>query len=130
VAHKEPLPPDVEEIVHDVVTGAFDLGDAVHEECNDSSRKGNTTNLSEHRVTSCEDVEDLETSDHFDPTMLKEAIQQLYEGSKSTKLVATILLMGECIVRFQKGMFSIENELKHNVWTPVLYYYCIWLSSI
>jgi hypothetical protein len=30
---EEPLPPDIEEIVHDVVTGAFDLGDAVHEEC-------------------------------------------------------------------------------------------------
>jgi hypothetical protein len=71
---EEPLPPDIEEIVHDVVTGAFDLGDAVHEECNDSSGEGDAANLSEHGVISCEDVEGHETSDHFDPTMLEEAI--------------------------------------------------------
>jgi hypothetical protein len=71
---EEPLPPDFEEIVHDVVTSAFDLGDAVHEECNDNSGEGDAANLSEHGVTSCEDVEGHETSDHFDPTMLEEAI--------------------------------------------------------
>jgi hypothetical protein len=64
---EEPLPPDIEEIVHDVVTGAFDLGDAVHEECNDSSGEGDAANLSEHGITSCEDVEGHETSNHFDP---------------------------------------------------------------
>jgi hypothetical protein len=42
---EESLPPDVVEIVHDVVTGAFDLGDSVHEECNDSSGKDDATNL-------------------------------------------------------------------------------------
>jgi hypothetical protein len=71
---EEPLPPDVEEIVHDVVTGAFDLRDAVHEECNDSSGEGDAAILSEHEVTSCEDVEGHKTSDHFDPTVLEEAI--------------------------------------------------------
>jgi hypothetical protein len=90
---EEPLPPDVVEIVHDVVTRAFDLGDAVHEECKDNLGKDDATNLSEHGVTSCKDVEGYETSDHFDPTMLEEAIQELYKGSRSTKLAATILLM-------------------------------------
>jgi hypothetical protein len=71
---EEPLPPDVVEIVHDVVTGAFDLGDVVHEECNNSSGEDDATNLSEHGVTSCKDVEGHETNDHFDPTMLEEAI--------------------------------------------------------
>jgi hypothetical protein len=105
---EEPLPLDVEEIVHDVVTGAFDLGDAVHEECNDSSGEGNATNLSKHGVTSCENVEDHETSDHFDPTMLEEAIQELYEGSRSTKLAATILLMNLCTVHGVSNNFADE----------------------
>jgi hypothetical protein len=105
---EEPLPPDIEEIVHDVVTGAFDLGDAVHEECNNSSGEGDATNLFEHGVTSSEDVEGHETSDHFDPTMLEEAIQELYEGSRSTKLTATILLMNLCTVHGVSNNFADE----------------------
>jgi hypothetical protein len=105
---EESLPPDVVEIVHDVFTGAFDLGDAVHEECNDSSGEDDATNLSEYGVTSCEDVEGHETSDHFDPTMLEKAIQELYEGSRSTKLAATILLMNLYIVHGVSNNFADE----------------------
>jgi hypothetical protein len=99
---------DVEEIVHDVVTSAFDLGDAVHEECNDSSREGDATNLSEHGVASCKDVEGHETSDHFDPTMLEEAIQEVYEGSRSTKLAVIILLMNLCTAHGVSNNFADE----------------------
>jgi hypothetical protein len=105
---EESLPPNVEEIVHDVVTGAFDLGDVVHEECNDSSGEGDAANLSEDGVTSCEDIEGHETNDHFDPTMLEEAIQELYKGSRSTKLAATILLMNLCIVHGVSNNFVDE----------------------
>jgi hypothetical protein len=105
---EEPLPLDVEEIVHDVVTGAFDLGDAMHEECNDSSGKGDAANLSEHGVTSCEDVEGHKTSDHFDPTMLEEAIHELYKGSRNTKLAATILLMNLYTVHGVSNNFADE----------------------
>jgi hypothetical protein len=105
---EEPLPPDVEEIVHEVVTGAFDLGDTVHKECNDSSGEGDVVNLSEHGVTSCKDVEGHETSDHFDPTMLEEAIQEFYEGSRSTKLAATILLMNLCTIHGVSNNFADE----------------------
>jgi hypothetical protein len=105
---EEPLPPDVEEIVHDIVIGAFDLGDDVHEECNNSSGKGDAANLSEHGITSCKDVEGHETSDHFDPTMLEEAIQELYEGSRSTKLATTILLMNLCTVHGVSNNFTDE----------------------
>jgi hypothetical protein len=105
---KEPLPSDVEEIVHDVVTGAFDLGDAVHEECNNSLGEGDATNLSKHGVTSYEDVEGHETSDHFDPTMLEEAIHELYEGSRSTKLATTILFMNLCTVHEVNNNFTDE----------------------
>jgi hypothetical protein len=112
---KEPLPLDVEEIVHDVVTGAFNLGDTVHEECNDSSGEGDAANLSEHGVTLYEDVEGHETSDHFDPTMLEEAIQELYEDSRTTKLAATILLINLCIVHgvsnnFADELFTIQHR--------------------
>jgi hypothetical protein len=108
---EEPLPPDVEETVHDVVTGAFELGDAVHEECNNSSGEGDAANLSEHGITSCEDVEGHESSDHFDPTMLEKAIQELYEGSKSTKLAARILLMNLCTV------YGISNNFADELFT-------------
>jgi hypothetical protein len=103
---EEPLPPDVEEIMYDVVTGAFDLGDAMYEECNDSSGEGNTASLSEYGVTSCEDVEGHETSDNFDPTMLEKAIQELYKGSRSTKLATTILLMNLCTVQGVSNNFA------------------------
>ena len=41
---EEPLPPDVVEIVHDVVISDFDLGDTVHEECNNSLGEDDATN--------------------------------------------------------------------------------------
>jgi hypothetical protein len=106
---EEPLPPDVEKIVHDVVTGAFDLGDSVHEECNDGSKEGDGASLPDHGVTLAEDIEGQENIDCFDPTMLEEAIQELYEGSRSTKLAATILLMKLCTVRRVNNNFA--NEL-------------------
>jgi hypothetical protein len=90
---EEPLPPHVEEIVHDVVTRAFDLGDSVHEECNDGSGEGDGASLPDYGVTSAKEIEGQENSDYFDPTMLEEAFQELYEGSESTKLAATILLI-------------------------------------
>jgi hypothetical protein len=71
---EEPLPPDVEDIVHDVVTAAFDLGDSVHEECSEGSGEGDWTSLPDDKVTSAEDIEGHENSDDFDPTMLEEAI--------------------------------------------------------
>jgi hypothetical protein len=71
---EEPLPPDVEDIVHDVVTAAFDLGDSVHEECSEGSGEGDWASLPVHGITSAEDIEGHENSDGFDPTMLEEAI--------------------------------------------------------
>ena len=116
---EEPLPLDIEEIVNDIVTGAFDLRDAVHEECNNNSEEGDAANLSEHGITSCEDVEGHETSDHFDPTMLEEAIQEFYEGSKNTKLVATILLMNLCRVhRISKNFANEHSTILHRHFLP------------
>ena len=98
---EESLPPNVAEIVHDIVT-------SVYEECNDSSREGDVANLSEHGVTSCKDVEGHETSDHFHPTMLEKEIQELYKDSRSTKVAATILLMNLCIVHEISNNFADE----------------------
>jgi hypothetical protein len=105
---KEPLPPDVEEIVHDVVTRAFDLGDSVHEECSEGSGEGDEASLPDHGVTSAEDIEGHENSNGFDPTMLEEAIQELYEGSQSTKLATTIILMNLCTIHGVSNNFADE----------------------
>jgi hypothetical protein len=105
---EEPLPPDVEEIVHDIVTGAFDRRDSVHEECNNGSGEDDGASLPNHGVTSAEDIEGHKNSDGFDPTMLEEAIQELYEGSQSTKLAATILLMNLCTVHGVSNNFADE----------------------
>jgi hypothetical protein len=43
---EEPLPPDVEDVVHDVVAPAFDLANSVHEECSDSARDDERASLS------------------------------------------------------------------------------------
>jgi hypothetical protein len=40
--------------------------------------------------------------------MLEEAIQELYEGSRSTKLAATILLMNLCTVHRVSNNFADE----------------------
>ena len=106
---EESLPPDVEEIVHDVVTRAFDLGDFVHEECNDGSGEGDRASLSNHGVISVEDIEGLENTDCFDPIVLEEAIQELYEGSRSTKLVAMILFMN--LYTIHRVTNNLANEL-------------------
>ena len=105
---EEPVPSDVKEIVHDVVTSAFDLGDPVHEECNYNSGEGDIANLSKNRVTSCEDVESHEISDYFDPTMLEEATQKFYEDSRSTKLAAIILFMKLCTIHRVSNNFADE----------------------
>lgn len=71
---EEPLTPDVEEIVHDIVIGAFNLGDCVHEEYSEGSMEGDGASLHDHEVTLAEDIEGHEYNDDFDPTMLEEAI--------------------------------------------------------
>jgi hypothetical protein len=43
---EEPLPPDVEDVVHDVVTSTFDLADSIHEECSDIARDDEGASLS------------------------------------------------------------------------------------
>jgi hypothetical protein len=105
---EEPLSPDVGDIVHDVVTAAFDLRDSVYEECNEGSREGDWASLPDHGITSAEDIEGHENNDGFDPTMLEEVIQELYKGSRSTKLAATILLMNLCTVHGVSNNFVDE----------------------
>jgi hypothetical protein len=90
---EEPLPEEVEEIVRAVVTDAFTLGDSVTEECREGSNGGDGGNLLDPVASSDEEVDTKDNGDRFDPAMLEEAIQELYAGSRTTKLAATILLM-------------------------------------
>jgi hypothetical protein len=105
---EEPLPEEVEEIVWAVVMDAFTLGDSVTEECREGSSGGDGNNLSDPVASSDEEVDTEGNGDRFDPAMLEEAIQELYIGSRSTKLAATILLMNLCTVHGVSNNFADE----------------------
>jgi hypothetical protein len=53
---EEPLPLDVEDVVHDVVTAAFELGDFVHGECMETSVEEEGPNLSNDGDTTEDDL--------------------------------------------------------------------------
>jgi hypothetical protein len=105
---EEPLPEEVEEIVRAVVTDAFIVGDSVTEECREGSSGGDGGNLPDPVASSDEEVDTEGNGDRFDPAMLEEAIQELYAGSRSTKLAATILLMNLCTVHGVSNNFVDE----------------------
>jgi hypothetical protein len=56
-------------------------------------------------------MEGGQNSDRFDPTMLEEAIQELYEGSRSIKLATTISFINLCIVQ------GMNNNLADELFT-------------
>jgi hypothetical protein len=105
---EEPLPEEVEEIVRAVVKDAFILGDSVTEECREGSSGGDGGNLLDPAASSDEEVDTQGNSDRFDPAMLEEAIQELYAGSRSTKLAVTILLMNLYKVHGVSNNFADE----------------------
>jgi hypothetical protein len=105
---EEPLPADVEDVVHDVVTAAFELGDSVHRECMETSVEEEGPNLTNDGDTPEDDFDAHEQTEGFDPSMLEDAIQELYAGSRTTKLAATILVMNLCTVHGISNNFADE----------------------
>jgi hypothetical protein len=105
---EEPFPQEVEDIVEDVVTDAFALGDSVHAECSGTSLEDEGPILSTNDGSSYEDVQGPDESSGFDPTLLEEAIQELYDGSCSTKLAATVLVMNLYTVHGVSKKFADE----------------------
>jgi hypothetical protein len=105
---EEPFPQEVEDIVQDVVTDAFALGDFMHAECSKTSLEDEGPNLTNNDGSSDEDVRGRDESDGFDPALLEEAIQELYDGSRNTKLAATILVMNLCMVHGVSNNFADE----------------------
>ena len=71
---EEPLPQEVEDIVEEVVTDAFALGDSVYAECGGTSDDDEGPNVSTNDSSSDGDAEDPDESNGFDPTLLEEAI--------------------------------------------------------
>jgi hypothetical protein len=86
------------------VTVAFALGDTIHEEYREDSRKDDGVELSNMGITINEDLERQDNNDCFDPAILEKAIQELYEGSRST----TILLMNLYTVHKMSNNFVDE----------------------
>jgi glycerol-3-phosphate cytidylyltransferase-like family protein len=105
---EEPLSLEVEDIVQDIVMDAFALGDSVHAECSETSLEDEGPNLTNNDGSSDEDVYGQDESDGFDPALLEEAVQKLYDGSCSTKLAATILVMNLCTVYGVSNNFADE----------------------
>jgi hypothetical protein len=94
--------------VRDVVMDAFALDDSMYIECSETSLEDEGPNLTKNDGSSDEDVRGWDESDDFDPTLLEEAIQELYDGSHSTKLAATILLMNLYMVHGVSNNFADE----------------------
>jgi hypothetical protein len=112
---EEPLPTEMEDIVADVVTYAFVLGDSIHEECSDESLHDGGSTLPNHGRSKHSDYntgdpvadEDDNTS-NLDATLLEDAIHELYSGVRCTKLAVIILLMNLCTVHGMSNNFTDE----------------------
>jgi hypothetical protein len=105
---EEPFPQEVEDILQDVVTDAFALGEPVHVKYSETSLEDEGPNLTNNDGSSDEDVCGWNESDGFDPTLLEEVIQELYDGSRSTMLAAMILVMNLCTVHGISNNFADE----------------------
>jgi hypothetical protein len=96
---EEPLPTEVEDIVVDIVTCAFALGDSIHEECSDESLHDGGSTLPSHGRLEHSDYDtgdpvanEEDNTSNLDAALLEDAIHELYSGAWCTKLATTILL--------------------------------------
>ena len=104
----EPPPREVDDAVEEVVADAFALADSVHAECSPSSAGDEGPYVPTDDDISDGDPEHPEESTGFDPAFLGVAMKELYDGSRSTKLAATILLMNLCTVHGVSNNFADE----------------------
>jgi hypothetical protein len=97
--------------VQEVVADAFTMADNIHDECRSAYNWNELCfdNIVEDDVP--DNVDDAEEDDNvqFDSDGLEEALGGLYEGAKSSTLVATILLLNLCTVHGASNFFV--NEL-------------------
>ena len=93
------------------VRDAFAIGESIHEEVMDNDpsdaieedERGDDEHPPEVDVSKRQDVP------NFNPTALEESLENLYDGARCSKLVATILLMNLCTVHGSATKFA--NEL-------------------
>jgi hypothetical protein len=110
---EEPLPTEVEDIVADVVTSAFALGDSIHEECSEESLHDGGSTLPSHGRSEHSDydtgdpvADEEDNTSNLDAALLEDAIHELYSGARYTKLAATILLQNLCTVHGVSNNFT------------------------
>ena len=110
---EEPLPTEVEDIVADVVTCTFALGDSIHEECCDESLHEGGSTLPSHTRLEHSDydmgdpiADEEDNTSNLDATLLEDAIYELYIEARYTKIAATILLMNLCTILHGLGFIS------------------------
>ena len=63
---------------------AFALGDTIHEEYREDSRKDDGADLPNMGIIINKDLKRQDNNDCFEPAMLEEAIQELYKRSWTT----------------------------------------------
>ena len=105
---EEPRPQEVDDIAEEVVADAFTLGDFVHAECSGTSYDDEGPNVPTDDGTSDGDPEHPDDNSGLDPAFLEEAMKELYDGSHTTKLAATILVMNLCTVHGVSNNFTDE----------------------
>ena len=118
----------MEDRVHDVILGVFNVANEVHADCiGDSNSDEDVDDTGIGELVGDRDTADVEDNHSFDPQAVEEAIRPLYRGARCSQLAATILLMNLCIVHgvtngFADEMFTIlsahllptENVLPKN----------------
>jgi hypothetical protein len=101
---------DFEDRVRQEVADAFMAADEVHDNCSAGSMPADDadSNCIADEAPEAESGEGVWEDPQFDPRHLQDAMQQLYEDAKCTKLAATILLMNLCTVHGVSNTFADE----------------------
>jgi hypothetical protein len=99
-------PEDIGERVQREVADTFAIADSLHDECMEEDSLGAASG-DDHGGDVAGDG-GVDNSD-FDPTMLEQSLQVLYDGARSSQLAATVLLLNLCTVHGVSN--NCANEL-------------------
>ena len=97
-------PPSLEERFQEEVLGAFAVIDSIQEEYSDEGLEDSGETEQRH-----DQEQSAEEAVNFDWTALEESMGILYDGARSSKLAATVLLMNLCTVHGMSN--ACANEL-------------------
>ncbi len=102
---------DTMEVVREQAQVTFEVFDTLHNEIDDGwnnfSDEDEPATINGQALGDGKNVDDG-SNNAFDPTILEDVVAKLYKGSKSSKLVTTILLMKLCIFHGMTKRFADE----------------------